>query len=209
MNVQRMDNQIKNVIFDFGGVLVDLDKPRCLEAFARLGFPQAAGWVDAYSQQGIFGQLESGDITPETFCREVRTLTACQADDEQLWQAWNSFLVGIPVWRIQALLDLRKRYRLFLLSNTNEPHWQHACAHFFPYQGLKVEDYFEKIFLSYELHQTKPGTDIFCTVLQQAGIRPEESLFIDDAEANCATARSLGIHTYCPVPGEDWRLLFE
>lgn len=204
-----MDNQIKNVIFDFGGVLVDLDKPRCLDAFARLGFHQAAEWVDAYSQQGVFGQLESGTVSPAEFCQEVRRLTGCRADDEQIWQAWNLFLVGIPSWRIEALLALRKSYRIFLLSNTNEPHWLHACTHYFPYQGMAVSDYFEKIFLSYELHQTKPGSEIFRTVLQQADILPEETLFIDDAEANCRTAAALGIHTYCPAPGEDWRRLFE
>lgn len=202
------ESGIKQIIFDFGGVLVDLDKARCLEAFARIGFAEAGQWIDAYSQQGVFGQLEAGRVSPAEFCEEVRRITACRAADSELWAAWNLFLVGIPTWRIEALLALRKHYRLYLLSNTNEPHWRHAVEHFFPYKGLGVEDYFDRIFLSYELHEVKPGADIFRTVLAETGVNPGETLFIDDAAANCATASSLGIRTYCPAPGEDWRQLF-
>lgn len=200
-----VQKQIKNIIFDFGGILVDLDKPRCLEAFNRLGFPEASQWIDAYCQQGIFGKLETGEITPESFCDEVRRLTGCQASDTRLWEAWNLFLAGIPRWRIEALMELRKHYVVYLLSNTNAPHWEYACSHFFPHKGFQAEDYFEEMFLSYQLHQAKPSEDIFRTVLQRTGVVPDETLFIDDSAANCHTARSLGIHTYCPAPGEDWR----
>lgn len=200
--------KIKNLIFDFGGVLVSLDKARCLEAFARIGFSEAAGMIDAYSQQGVFGQLEAGAVSPQEFCAEVRRLTGCQASDEAIWEAWNLFLVGIPTWKLEALVELRKHYPIYLLSNTNEPHWQHAVEHFFPHGEWRVGDYFDRIFLSYELHQVKPGADIFRTVIEQTGVVPEETLFIDDAEANCVTARSLGFCTYQPLPDEDWRKLF-
>lgn len=200
--------KIKNLIFDFGGVLVDLDKARCLQAFARLGFTQAADMIDAYSQQGLFGQLEEGIISPADFCNEVRRLTGCQTDDENIWQAWNMFLVGIPTWKLEALIQLKKHFPIYLLSNTNEPHWLHAVNNLFPYKEWQVEDYFDRIFLSYELHQVKPNADIFRTVITETGVCPEETLFIDDAAANCATAASLGLHTYQPQPGEDWRKLF-
>lgn len=201
-------DKIKNLIFDFGGVLVDLDKARCLQAFARLGFTQAAGMIDAYSQQGLFGQLEEGTISPDHFCREVRRLTGIQVRDEDIWQAWNLFLVDIPAWKLEALIGLRKHFPIYLLSNTNVIHWQHAVNNLFPHGKWRVEDYFNRIFLSYELHQVKPGADIFHTVIAQSGIRPEETLFIDDAAANCATAASVGLHTYQPQPHEDWRKLF-
>ena len=200
--------QIKNLIFDFGGVLVNLDRVRCLKAFDGLGFLQAAGMIDAYSQQGIFGQLEDGTISPQRFCAQVRRMTGCIVPDEVIWQAWNLFLVDIPVWKLEALVELRKHYSVYLLSNTNEPHWHHAVTRFFPHKGWQVEDYFDRIFLSYELHQVKPGADIFRTVIAETGIRPEETLFIDDSMANCATARQLGIYAYQPLPGEDWRKLF-
>ena len=203
----KMHN-IKNLIFDFGGVLVDLDKARCLQAFSQLGFTEANKMIDAYSQQGLFGQLEEGTISPEEFCSEVRRLTTCQATDENIWHAWNSFLVGIPTWKLEALIELKKHYPIYLLSNTNVVHWQYAITEFFPYGKWRVNDYFNHIFLSYELHQVKPGAEIFRTVITQSGIRPEETLFIDYATANCQTARSLGLHTYQPTQGEDWRLLF-
>lgn len=200
--------KIKNLIFDFGGVLVDLDKARCLEAFSRIGFTEAASMIDAYCQQGVFAQLEEGTISPQGFCDNVRRMTSCRATDEEIWQAWNLFLVGIPTWKLEALVELRKHYPLYLLSNTNVVHWQHAVADFFPHKQWRVEDYFDRIFLSYELHRVKPGADIFRTVIAETGVNPEETLFIDDAKANCETARSLGLHTYQPLPGEDWRALF-
>lgn len=200
---------VKNIIFDFGGVLVDLDKSRCVEAFTRLGFSQAAQWVDTYSQQGVFGRLETGTITPEEFCEEIRRLTGCMASDDDMWQAWNLLLDGIPAYRLDALIELKRHFNLYLLSNTNEPHWQHASERMFPHRDFRVEDYFLQIFLSYEMHQVKPDAAIFRSVLEQTGILPEETLFIDDAAANCETARTLGLLTYCPAPKEDWRKLFD
>jgi putative hydrolase of the HAD superfamily len=200
--------KIKNLIFDFGGVLVDLDRYRCLNAFAQLGFPNMGSMLDAYCQQGLLGRLEEGLISPEEFCHQMRAMGGNDVADEEIWQAWTRFLVGIPTWKLEALIELRKHYPIYLLSNTNKVHWQHAVDHFFPHKQWKVEDYFDKIFLSYELHQLKPGEEIFRTVIAETGVLPEETLFIDDASANCDTARSLGIHTYQPMPGEDWRTLF-
>ena len=201
--------KIKNLIFDFGGVLVQLDKSRCLDAFARLGFTNVGSMLDAYCQQGLLGRLEEGTIAPEEFCEQMRAMVGNDVADEEIWQAWTLFLVGIPTWKLEALITLRTHYPMYLLSNTNQVHWQHAVEDFFPHKGYGVEDYFDKIFLSYELHQLKPGEEIFRTVMAETGVCPEETLFIDDAEANCATARSLGFCTYQPLPDEDWRKLFD
>ncbi len=203
-----MAAEIKNIIFDFGGVLVDLDKSRCIESFKSIGFYQAEQLVDTYSQQGVFGKLEAGFITREEFCIQVRQMTGCGVTDEQIWKAWNVLLKGIPTYRLDALLELRNYYHVYLLSNTNAPHWEYARDNQFTYKGHKVEDFFEMLFLSYELNQVKPNEDIFRTVIEKSGIIPEETLFIDDSVANCATARKFGIRTYCPGEGEDWRHLF-
>lgn len=203
-----MNGAIRNIIFDFGGVLVELDKTRCIADFVRLGFHQAASWIDAYSQQGIFKELELGLIEPEDFCKEVRSLTGLNVPDTEIWAVWNQLITGIPAIRLEALIELRKHYRVFLLSNTNKVHWKYACQHYFPHAGYKVEDYFEQIFLSYELHQVKPGRDIFLCVLNQTEIKAEETLFIDDSAQNCETAHGLGLHTYQPKKGEDWRKIF-
>lgn len=203
-----MSGAIRNIIFDFGGVLVELDKARCIADFVRMGFHQAASWIDAYSQQGIFEELELGLIEPEDFCKEVRSLAGVNVDDSAIWAVWNRLITGIPTTRLEALVELRKHYRVFLLSNTNKVHWEYACQHYFPHAGYEVGDYFEKIFLSYELHQVKPGTEIFLSVLNQTGVNANETLFIDDSARNCETAAKLGLHTYQPAAGEDWRKIF-
>ena len=151
---------IKNLIVDFGGVLIDLDRQRCLENFRELGLPDVEHTLDLYHQQDFF-------------------------------------------------LALRKDYVVYLLSNTNEIHWKWSCEHAFPYKTFRVEDYFEHIFLSYEMKMAKPDEEIFRKVLDDAGLDPKETFFIDDSEANCMTARSLGISTYVPKAGEDWSHLFK
>ena len=168
---------IKNLIIDFGGVLIDLDRQRCLENFRKLGLPDVEVMLDLYHQQDFF-----------------------QIDD-----AWNSFLVGIPAFKLDLLLELRKKYVVYRLSNTNEIHWQWSCLHAFRYKAFRAEDFFEHIYLSYEMKMAKPDADIFRKVLDETGILPNETLFIDDSEANCRTAEALGISTYTPKAHEDWR----
>ena len=128
--------------------------------------------------------------------------------DEQIDAAWNSFLVDIPRFKLDMLLKLREKYVVYLLSNTNEIHWKWACEHAFPYRGFRVEDYFEKMYLSYEMKMVKPAEEIFRGVLEDANLDPHETFFIDDSEANCQGAQALGISTYTVKPGEDWRPLF-
>ncbi len=211
-----MKKGIKNVIFDFGGVLVDLDKQATLKAFRALGF-DAEAFVGTYGQSGLFGDQERGVISTDEFCDEVARLSVGFCADGQMVEtptpeaicsAWNKMLVRIPPRRLQALLALRDRYRLFLLSNTNEIHWQHSLATGFSWEGHRAEDFFERIFLSYELHLLKPDEAIFRHVLTAAEICAEETLFIDDSAENCAVAASLGIHTFTPAEGDDWLPLF-
>lgn len=121
----------------------------------------------------------------------------------------NSMLADIPSYKLDSLLELKHRYHIMLLSNTNSIHWQWAVRNRFRYKGLEVEDFFDRIYLSYELHMQKPDKEIFKYVLEDAGIAPEETFFIDDSVANCSAAEQLGIRTYCCPAGSDWRFLFE
>ena len=158
---------IKNLIIDFGGVLIDLDRQRCLENFRKLGLPDVEVMLDLYHQQDFFQKYEKGLITSAEFREVIRDL----------------------------LLELRKKYVVYLLSNTNEIHWQWSCLHAFRYKTFRAEDFFEHIYLSYEMKMAKPDADIFQKVLDETGILPNETLFIDDSEANCRTAEALGIST--------------
>lgn len=199
---------IKNLLIDFGGVLIDLDRPRCIENFRKLGIQNVDELLNVYHQQGIFMQQEKGLVSAAEFRDNIREMAGKSLTDQQIDRAWNSFLVGIPTSKLDLLLKLREKYVVYLLSNTNEIHWKWSCKHAFPYRGFRVEDYFEKIYLSYEMKMVKPDAEIFEMVLADAGIEPGETFFIDDSEANCQTARSLGIATYTPQPGEDWSHLF-
>ena len=200
---------IKNLIVDFGGVLIDLDRQRCLENFRELGLPDVEHTLDLYHQQDFFQQYEKGLISSADFRNVIREKIGKDVDDARIDAAWNSFLVSIPTYKLDLLLALRKDYVVYLLSNTNEIHWKWACEHAFPYKTFRVEDYFEHIFLSYEMKMAKPDEEIFRKVLDDAGLDPKETFFIDDSETNCLTARSLGISTYTPKAGEDWSHLFK
>ena len=200
---------IKNLIVDFGGVLIDLDRQRCLENFRELGLPDVEHTLDLYHQQDFFQQYEKGLISSADFRNVIREKIGRDVADARIDAAWNSFLVSIPTYKLDLLLALRKDYVVYLLSNTNEIHWEWSCEHAFPYKAFRVEDYFEHIFLSYEMKMAKPDEEIFRKVLDDAGLDPKETFFIDDSEANCLTARSLGISTYTPKAGEDWGHLFK
>lgn len=199
---------IKNLIIDFGGVLIDLDRQRCIENFKKLGLPDVEVVLDIYHQQDFFQKYEKGLITSAEFRDVIREKIGKPVTDAQIDDAWNSFLVSIPAAKLDLLLNLRKDYVVYLLSNTNEIHWQWSCQHAFPYKTFRVEDYFEHIYLSYEMNMAKPDAEIFQKVLDDTGIIPAETLFIDDSAANCRAAEALGITTYTPKAGEDWSHLF-
>lgn len=200
---------IKNLIVDFGGVLIDLDRQRCLENFKTLGLPDVEHTLDLYHQQDFFQNYEKGLITSADFRNIIREKIGKDVADASIDSAWNSFLVRVPAYKLDLLLELRKNYVVYLLSNTNEIHWEWSCKHVFPYKAFRVEDYFERIFLSYEMKMAKPNADIFQKVLDVASLDPKETFFIDDAEANCRMAEMLGISTYMPKAGEDWSHLFK
>lgn len=208
---------IRNLIIDFGGVLIDLDRPRCIERFRQLGLRNVEEMLDICDKQGFFQQYEEGKITTAEFREQIRRQIGKPVTDGEIGKpvtddeidaAWNSFLVGIPDYKLELLLELRKDYVVYLLSNTNELHWLWSCEHAFRYKTFRAEDFFEQIYLSFEMQVAKPNAEIFQRVLDDADILPEETLFIDDSEANCRTAEALGISTYTPEAGEDWSHLF-
>lgn len=204
--------KIRNLLIDFGVVLIDLDKERCLRAFEAIGIQGLGEFLQDAHQQGFLNDFERGLITSSEFCAKVRTHFVCaQKDvpDEEILAAWNRFLVGIPAYKLDRLLRLKEKYRLLLLSNTNEAHWNWSCARDFSYKGHRVEDFFHAIYLSFKLHVEKPKPAIFEQVIADSGISPEETLFIDDSDLNCEVGRSFGFHTYTPKPHEDWNRVLQ
>lgn len=201
---------IKNLIIDFGGVIINLTRNRCIEAFESLGVKDIREQiVNNYQHKDLFMQVEIGSITTAGFRDGIRRLSGQALTDEQIDAAWIAMLDDVPDYKLNLLLDLRKHYNTMLLSNTNEIHWEWSERTCFSYKGHHVSDFFNRIYLSYKLHMLKPNADIFEYVLQDAGIKAEETLFIDDAMPNCRTAESLGLRTYTPEPREDWSFLFK
>lgn len=197
---------IKNLIIDFGGVIINLTRNRCIEAFESMGVENVRDCI--VDSKDLFMQIEMGTITPAEFREGIRHLTRQQLTDEQIDAAWIAMLDDVPTYKLDLLMELRTRYNTMLLSNTNEIHWQWAEKNSFAFNGHHAADFFHRIYLSYELNMLKPNADIFEFVLQDAGLDPSETFFIDDALPNCRTAESLGIRTYAPQPREDWSHLF-
>jgi putative hydrolase of the HAD superfamily len=114
-----------------------------------------------------------------------------------------------PDYKLEMLEHLKRRYKLFLLSNTNPIIMSWARTSDFSGKGKSLEDYFEKLYLSYEIGITKPDKRIFDYLIADSGIKPEETLFIDDGSANIEVGKALGMNTYRPDNGEDFRKIFE
>lgn len=159
--------------------------------------------------KGFFSQFELGEISPEEFRKAIRKEVSEALSDHEIDDMWNLMLLDIPREKLDLLLKLREHYMVYLLSNTNRIHWDYACEQMFCYRGFRVNDFFEDIFLSFEMHKAKPEKDIYEQMMKEANILPEETFFIDDSAINCRAAISLGIQSYHYHIGEDLSSLFE
>ena len=197
---------IKNIILDFGGIIVNLDKDICVAEFEKINAGAIARYVDFCIQEDLFHELEIGAITIPDFCDEVRRKSPDgHATDEQIIHAWEVLLTDVPVKKLEKILELKKDYRVFLLSNTNEIHWRMAEENFFRQkEGLSLDNYFEKSYLSCRLKMIKPSKEIFLHVLEDSGLKAEETVFIDDSEKNCRAAETVGIRALHAPKGDEW-----
>lgn len=197
---------MKHLLFDFGGVLVDLDKQRCIAAFQKLGF-DITPFLGTYRQAGIFSQFERGEVNEQEFCQSLRNLmdpNGSLPTDAEIIGAWEQYLLTVPEERLEMLLRLKEKYTLHVLSNTNPVHWRMAVDGYFRYKGLSVEHFFDKVFLSYELGCEKPQPEIFKAVVDGIGCDAADILFFDDAEANCIAARQCGLQAIVAPANSLW-----
>lgn len=170
--------------------------------FEKVGLHDIRRWMTGTNELGFLKEYECGGLTTLQFREKIREEAGRALSDGEIDRVWNSMLKEIPEYKLELLLTLRKKYRLYLLSNTNDLHWN-VCIPKFEYRGLRVGDFFTHVFLSYQMHQAKPDIVIFQTVLKEAKLLPEETLFIDDSLENCRAAASLGINVFHYVPGDD------
>lgn len=201
----------KNIIFDLGNVLVRLDTEACLQAFEDLGISLRSDVAKSAEAQRLMHGVGLGLITTAEFCDGVRHATGKEVTDNQIVAAADKMLGEIPDNRKELLLRLRgEGRRVFLLSNTIDMHWDYCVERLFPYKGYGVDDYFDGVFLSQRMHLEKPAPAIYKAVVQQTGVSPDETLYIDDLEENCRAAReTVGWHVFQNKNFDDFLSLFD
>lgn len=204
-----MDN-IRNIIFDLGGVILDIDFARTQQAFIDLGvsnFDELYGFkhIDSF-----FRQHETGQISDEEFMTSLQKMSGHPLERTVIEKAWNALLIRFPPERIELLKDLKKRYRLFLLSNTNAIHvveFQKIYSNTF--NSGRLADLFEKVYYSNEVGMRKPNVEIYEFVLKDSHLVPEETVFIDDSLPNVEGANQAGIKAIHLKPGQTILDLFD
>lgn len=193
----------KNIIFDFGAVVINIDIPAAYRAFAKLSGKDAKDIENLFEQQGAYADFESGKMSNEHFFDLLRKELQISADNDTLAEAWNAMLLDIPLERVEKLKELKSRYNIYLLSNTNAIHVKKMKEMFLEKFG--IEDFttlFHKPYLSYEIGIVKPDVAIYEYLLKDAGIIREETIFLDDNAFNVKSALSIGLPTIQVLPGE-------
>ncbi len=196
-------NTVTTLIFDFGGVIINLDLPQCIENLKKLGVESIEMYLSNFGQKEFFLQFEKGEIDIPDFRNEIRKLSNRTLTDAEIDAAWCSFLVDIPAERLVLLEKLRTNYKLLLLSNSNPLHVEVSAAIALEGTGKTIRDYFDKCYFSYEMGLTKPDPAIFEALLVDAGLEAAECFFLDDGPKNIEAAKALGTQTYFVTQGEN------
>lgn len=195
--------QKKNLILDLGGVILDINYQFTIDAFNAIGIPHAEKLYSQQSQIPLFDNLEKGLISEEEFFDDIRLMSGTQHDDETLRKCWNAILIGLPKENVETLQELKKKYRLFLLSNTNSIHeTAYRKMIIDQYGSFIFDDIFEKMYLSHRVHLRKPSVEIFEYVIGNSGLNKNETLFIDDSIQHVEGAKKAGIDSILMPPGK-------
>lgn len=198
----------KNIIFDLGGVILDINMQKALDGFAALGLPESELRFDVGEAADLMHRYQLGHFTTDEFCRLVAAKCNPGTTPEQVALAWNSICLGIPERKLNAIKALKQRANVYLLSNTNDLHWQYCLDHWFNANGNRCEDFFDKVFLSQEMHLEKPHAEIFEQVIKTIGAgcdaEASDTVFLDDNLENVNAAKSCGIQAVQITPDFDW-----
>lgn len=197
--------KIKNIVFDLGGVIIDLNRDCSLERFKEIGVANIEEYLDPYKQRGIFLELENGGVDLEEFRVELSKIVGKSLTTEEVSSGWMGFIEAVPQYKLDYILELRKEYNVFILSNTNPVVLEWAKTSAFSEAGLPITAYCDKVYASFEMKVTKPEPRIFDLMMQDSGMIAAETLFVDDGKLNIETGSKLGFITYQPLNKEDWR----
>jgi len=194
---------IETIIFDFGGVVLDIDPQITIKEFQKLGFKEVAKTQSKEFIEDIIRKFERGIYTPEVFRKRLRAFLELDVNDQQLDDAWNALLYDIPAERIEILEQLKKNYKMLLLSNSNEIHYDLYVRDLQLRFGYReFDELFHKAYFSFDLHLSKPDPEVFEFIMYQHDLDPSKTLFIDDNEMNIEAASKLGLRTYLLIKPE-------
>jgi glucose-1-phosphatase len=207
--MEKIDlTNIKNIIFDLGNVLYDIRYENIAEVFKTYGI---TNFEDMYGKMGQVEEIdlfEEGKISPAQFRDFIRTLTTIPLTDNQIDHAWNAIMVDIPMERVQMLIRLKDKYKLYLYSNTNQINCENFERYVVNKFGYNIfETLFIKAYYSHTLHIKKPKPEGFSAILKEQNLNPDETIFIDDLERHIKGAQAAGFRTYHHVSGEIAELL--
>ncbi len=194
--MEKLLQEVKNIVFDLGGVLLDIDPERTVRAFAAQGLTNVikpGGW--GYKQE-VFLQMEEGKLTEDEFRNGVRELLPAPVSDAEIDKAWCAMLIDFPADRVTLLRQLKSKYNLYLFSNTNNIHVNYFHKLFHQKFGFSLSDLFVKDYYSNEINSRKPTLESFQFVMHDAALNSSETLFIDDSKDNIEGAERAGMHAF-------------
>jgi len=198
---------IKAIIFDLGAVILNINYQNTINAFSKLGVKNAASFYSKKVQTNLFNQIETGNITAKKFLTELQKETD-NASINQVSEAWNAMLLDLPENRLTLIKSLKKKYSIYLLSNTNSIHIDAFKKKIGNIKWVKFCNLFDKIYLSHEVGLRKPNAAIFEYILAEQNLKAQEVFFIDDSPQHIESANKLGIKTHHLKNGEELATLF-
>ncbi|MGF1925277.1 MAG: HAD family hydrolase [Bacteroidia bacterium] len=188
---------IKNIIFDYGNVLFEINFSKAQQALQQLGIQDIEGFFAHKGHHSLFDDFETASISPTQFREGIRSAANnSELSDQDIDDAWNSLLIGVSANNHEVLLEVKKKYRIFLLSNNNEIHYNWIINYLkSTFEIDNYDDYFEKAYFSQHMRLRKPNVNIFEKVINENKLDPKETLFIDDSPQHIDGAKKAGLHT--------------
>lgn len=199
-----MKNEHEAIVFDFGGVIINIDYDKSVEAFANIGVDGFDDWYSQKSQSDLFDRLEVGAISPSDFRRELRMGLGVDISDSEIDACWNALLLDYPMHRLEFLQNLNKEREIYLLSNTNKIHEDCFLKSLRAVDGAgSLDSYFKKVFMSHKINRRKPELSTFRWVAKQLEVDPGKILFVDDSIQHVEGARKAGWDAHLLPAGQD------
>jgi len=200
---------IHNLVFDFGGVIYQIDFNRQKKAFSDIGIQGFEKLYSQANQNSLFCDLETGKLSEHDFREKLAGLIGKSLSTEKIDELWNSILIDYFHGNVSLLQKLKSRYRLFILSNTNSIHYQFYARQFMNKYGYDLNELFEKSYWSFKIGMRKPNNDIFEKIITENGLTRQNALFIDDTIQNIESAEQCGLTSYHLKKADDLMDLFD